>query len=824
MRYRRYGAADDAFGGPMRNISLAGEFLVGVTGSRETERVVAVNTATGDRTVAADADDFGQTNLLAATDVGWLQRRDGITHHNLVTGESRSYANPTLSDRGFHVYCYAPDADARGAVVFCTEYDWQNDTPTTDTNLLTYLDFATGTYRTLQRGASAEGQHGEVEVSGDTVAWARGSSVKWFDRAADGPTQVHSTGKYIYRLALNGSNVMFAHLGTAASRAVSSGPLGGPYTPLASTLRINLPMYAADKGDFVVSAGATVTDSGLYRVRPGSAALGKPVVLFGRGAPYGIAASAGRLVTVMPLKEPEAVVRGIDDEEGAVTVSGPSKLVPRLPDQDPPLLSGGHSVYLEDSTAVILDGDREVGRYAVPKNTWGVRLSGQRLVATIGCDFEPTTQDEDGVWHGTENCAAVDALGGAEIIDFDTGARTRVPFTQVLFGTEIGYGLPTGEIRRRDILTGSEKTVRPAGVAPGTKPVGRGSGQILIEGDWVLYSVNQDYARGDGGDERAPAEVVAVNTATGKRVELPADIEDTGNAEIRLADGVAAWVNRESREVHVVDLSSGKDTVVGRAHLGTWERPWLALTNEFVAWVAGDDKTHIRSLKDAADGPPRYLGTIDAATFSSAGADYRPQIDVSRPLTSWTLTVRAPASGKNAAATGTIVRTLKGSAKTGGVRPAWNGKTASGKRLPDGVYTWTLTGKGNGGTLTRKGGKAISGTVRLDSVTPTPKLTVPAQTGKAAPRNGFTVRWSSAERGVKYTVAVAVGTPGEDGKLDWSSRKTWQSKVKSTSAKYVGTKVPYVLKNNRSYRFTVTAVDATGNTDVTTKTVKVPKK
>lgn len=76
-------------------------------------------------------------------------------------------------------------------------------------------------------------------------------------------------------------------------------------------------------------------------------------------------------------------------------------------------------------------------------------------------------------------------------------------------------------------------------------------------------------------------------------------------------------------------------------------------------------------------------------------------------------------------------------------------------------------------------------------------------------------------------VQVMAGGPSRDavGKtVKYGTAETWLTGTTLTSTTYKGSKVPFALKANRYYRFTVTATDAAGNTrSAPAKTVKVPK-
>ncbi|MFI9374778.1 FG-GAP-like repeat-containing protein [Streptomyces parvulus] len=84
--------------------------------------------------------------------------------------------------------------------------------------------------------------------------------------------------------------------------------------------------------------------------------------------------------------------------------------------------------------------------------------------------------------------------------------------------------------------------------------------------------------------------------------------------------------------------------------------------------------------------PASRIAVVDAdvpAPDVAAGA-WQPRWWLSKPAASWSLTLRNKASGKT-------VRTLSGGEARGMIAPSWDGKDASGGRLPNGSYTWTLT-------------------------------------------------------------------------------------------------------------------------------------
>jgi hypothetical protein len=75
---------------------------------------------------------------------------------------------------------------------------------------------------------------------------------------------------------------------------------------------------------------------------------------------------------------------------------------------------------------------------------------------------------------------------------------------------------------------------------------------------------------------------------------------------------------------------------------------------------------------------------------------------------------------------------------------------------------------------------------------------------------------------VRYTVKVKEGTR-RNGGVVWSTAKRWRTWTTSTSGTYGGTAVPFRLRNNHLYRFTVVSTDRAGNHRSVTRTVQVPR-
>lgn len=118
--------------------------------------------------------------------------------------------------------------------------------------------------------------------------------------------------------------------------------------------------------------------------------------------------------------------------------------------------------------------------------------------------------------------------------------------------------------------------------------------------------------------------------------------------------------------------------------------------------------------------PVPALSQLDSSVAGSAdvkggATPWNPRWWLSKPVASWTLTLKNKA-------TGTTVRTLSGGTPQGALAPSWNGKDTAGKLVADGAYTWTLTATpadGQGAALTRTGTLKVTGAapVRRDFAT-----------------------------------------------------------------------------------------------------------
>ncbi|MFI8531329.1 FG-GAP-like repeat-containing protein [Streptomyces aquilus] len=117
-----------------------------------------------------------------------------------------------------------------------------------------------------------------------------------------------------------------------------------------------------------------------------------------------------------------------------------------------------------------------------------------------------------------------------------------------------------------------------------------------------------------------------------------------------------------------------------------------------VAYADREQRVHI-----VPTGVPTSALTAIDATVTPKPAGWSGTWWLSKPAASWKVTIRS--------ASGATVRTLTGAAARGLLSAAWDGKDATGRLVPNGTYTWTLTAApadGTGAALTRSGATKVT--------------------------------------------------------------------------------------------------------------------
>lgn len=280
-----------------------------------------------------------------------------------------------------------------------------------------------------------------------------------------------------------------------------------------------------------------------------------------------------------------------------------------------------------------------------------------------------------------------------------------------------------------------------------------------------------------------------------------------------VADGTATWsvpvaTGFATRyDVGTLDLTSATSVPVtlGRSFDG---RTWA--DSHRVAWTDSAGALHVSPVTTVVGERPRLLGVLtpSALSLSGPGDVWRPAVDLSERMTSVVMTIRRGS---------TVVRTLSGTAPDGSVRNVtWDGRNASGALVPDGVYTWTLSGTaadGSGSPTGADGTGAATGSVTVDRTGRATAVSLPATTATGTAGAGVPVSWTPAvdlagNPAVSYDVRYRRVTVSAGGAVSYSTPVSWRRGTTGRSATLTGTDVvPGTV-----WQFSARSHDLAGNT------------
>jgi len=189
-------------------------------------------------------------------------------------GSARTFPAPLIDGTSTPTDLVRPVAvDATGAVV-------QASGPRTpgspEDAVLTYLDFTSGTYTTLDDSSSAASDRPAMDAT--DVAWTHNGRVRYLDRADLTATPgVGAAAVRVADIALSGDILAYVVKGGG----LHTGPLGGTDFAVVTGPRPLGPILGIGGGDFAISAGRSALDYGLYRLRPGHSQAGPLIALYG---------------------------------------------------------------------------------------------------------------------------------------------------------------------------------------------------------------------------------------------------------------------------------------------------------------------------------------------------------------------------------------------------------------------------------------------------------------------------------------------------------------------------------------------------------------
>jgi hypothetical protein len=286
------------------------------------------------------------------------------------------------------------------------------------------------------------------------------------------------------------------------------------------------------------------------------------------------------------------------------------------------------------------------------------------------------------------------SAGAAEtrVVDLDSGRTvyTTTDTVRAIWGTTLWVGSGNDSVAPVDLLTGKQG-----------EPVWFGRGCLLNDfqavGRWLLWNCVLN-SEGQG----------VYDTVTKRNLTLAGSDWE----QAQLGDGFVATV--EAGQLKVIDVRSGTPVshTAGKFEGNAWDvDPYTGV----IAQLRSDNTIRLTS----SDVPVSALVQRDATDATSVdvkggATQWSPKWWLNKPAASWKLVIGDKA-------TGAAVRTLSGGLARGVVTPAWNGKDGSGRLVPNGAYTWTLTvtpADGQGAALTKTGTVKVTGAaaVRRDFV------------------------------------------------------------------------------------------------------------
>ncbi|MFG2963271.1 FG-GAP-like repeat-containing protein [Streptomyces sp. NPDC048288] len=193
--------------------------------------------------------------------------------------------------------------------------------------------------------------------------------------------------------------------------------------------------------------------------------------------------------------------------------------------------------------------------------------------------------------------------------------------------------------------------------------------------------------------------------------------------DVLLGDGFTVRHDHTADTLVLTEAATGTTRTIasGLADKGlTVDRRYRWTVDEYtglVGWFDDYERTHVTTTGIAPSAVTAFR--TSAGSYADPGTPFEGSWVLSRPVTSWSLTLTSLQSGANGRAT----RTLTGGATPARVAATWNGTTASGSYFPNGHFTWTLRATGLGtataNTVTSGEGFLQRGApVRRDFVSP----------------------------------------------------------------------------------------------------------
>ncbi|MFJ3584310.1 FG-GAP-like repeat-containing protein [Streptomyces sp. NPDC090127] len=537
-----------------------------------------------------------------------------------------------------------------------------------------------------------------VALSADRIAWVdRNRQAHVRERSAlNGAERTFAVpeGLSTARIGLVGEWILAAEdvSGTDASlgrELVAFAPDGRRQTLLEKAER-EINQVVGGVGAAVVG-GSSATDWALLKAVPGKGD-GAPVLeKLHRVEPLAaevqsLAVGAGRLST---LEQDGGSSRGFHSRDLPV---GPLHVGQSAP------VTLGSEERLESTTPLFDSGDGRTVHLAGSPSGSGLDVVGRRSAkettrAATGRN-SGRIADASGRWavfQGGRPSIPGDLVPGEQtlVLDLDAApgtspvARTQPQTAAALRGDTLFAGTATpGQVSRTDLTTGKDLGAVPTGADCQAT-------ELQVAGRWLYWSCAQFSKQG------------VVDLQKGTKIALPKGSYNGG----LLGDGFV--VDQGAGSLRLIDFHTGTaaapralvDSVQG-ARREAWTVDRLGGA---VAYKDAENRIHaVWTGVPTSD----LTATATHAPASAVATDgWKAAWSLSKPTSYWQLTLRRKA-------TGDVVRTYGGGETRGRIAVTWDGRTAAGKLVPNGAYTWSLsanTADGVGRDLTATGGMSVTG-------------------------------------------------------------------------------------------------------------------
>ncbi|MFG2838415.1 FG-GAP-like repeat-containing protein [Streptomyces zaomyceticus] len=555
------------------------------------------------------------------------------------------------------------------------------------------VDLATGRMTVLPAPTPADSVLvAPVALSPDRLAWVDGArTVHVRERSAPtGPerTLVLPEGLSTARIALVGEWILALGeapgTGGSLQRKLVALHPDRPAQTLLTGAEAELTQIAG--GGAAVVGGTSATDWSLLKAVPGKGG-GAPVLeKLRRVEPLpaevrSIALGAGRLSTLE-----------LNTSKGSGFYGRTLPVGPLHTGDPQPVWAGAETKRLESGTPLFDSGDGRTVHLSRDDSSQPLEVTSRTSAGLVKRVSTGVTSGR--ITDAFGRRAVFQSGATTRVVDLDAGTvvvRGQASTTAALWGDTLYTATATvGEMARTDLVTGKDLGKVTTGTACAPTDVQAAAGR------WVYWACGSTDQRG------------VVDLKTNTKLQLSAGAADgalLGDGYVVDRDSAGYLRLTDLTDRHATTGAPAVRTLVDSAPVGVPRREaWTV--DRFGGPVAYQDSSH-RVHVVWPGVPTSDLSTPSArpATTMLSKNGWRASWALSKPASSWQLTVRNLYSWA-------VVRSYGAGETRNGITVAWDGRTAAGRAVPNGQYSWDLTATtadGKGADLVVSGVVTVSG-------------------------------------------------------------------------------------------------------------------